>query len=205
MARQGLELVLSFVLLLVCRNVQGIKLKFKYEECMTYTFKQYEYFYGSFVALPDVYGSPAHYDLIVTTPSASRLYERLGETEANFHLVPTEAGPHKFCLKLNQEKTISRYIIPREVLWNMVVGGGEPHDKIEESDTQYLWHHVYQIDGQLSELKSTLHYLYWRERRHRMTVESTHRRVFFYALLRAFALVSVSVFQAWAVRRMFQK
>jgi hypothetical protein len=192
-------------LLLLAQAGNAIKLKFKFEECMFYTFNQYEYFYGSFVSMPDVYGVVAFYDMTVTAPSGVKLYEVFGEGESTFHLVPTEAGEHKFCLKVDQEKTASRYIIAREVLWNINIGIGDHHDKVQESDTQYLWHHVYQLESQINELKSTLHYLYWRERRHRQTVESTHQRVLYFALARAAALIGVAVTQVLVVRRMFSK
>jgi hypothetical protein len=91
------------------------------------------------------------------------------------------------------------------VLWNVNVGYAEGHDKVEETDTQYLWHHVYQIDGQVQELKSTLHYLYWRERRHRQTVESTLKRTVGYAALRLGATLGVGAAQVLLIRRMFTK
>ncbi len=48
----------SLALLCICFLLQralGIKLKFRYEECMQYEINMYEPFYGSFVALPDLY------------------------------------------------------------------------------------------------------------------------------------------------------
>lgn len=110
-------------LLALVPSAAAVKLKFKAEECMTYQFTQYEYFYGSFVALPDVYGVTARYDLTVTAPSGHRLYEVIGEMDASFHLVPTEEGSHRFCLKLNQEKSDTRYYnIPRDVQWTLNAG-----------------------------------------------------------------------------------
>ncbi len=188
---------------LLAAPAAAVKLKFVQEECLSYTFNQYEYFYGSFVALPDQFGTPAKYDLTVTAPSGAKLYEVYGESEATFHLVPVEAGHHRFCLRFNADKSPSRAAVVRDVLWNINIGYSEGHDKVEETDTQYLWHHVYQIDGQVQELKSTLHYLYWRERRHRQTVESTHRRTVWYAALRCGAIVAASVGQvrgAWGRR-----
>ncbi|KIZ04780.1 hypothetical protein MNEG_3174 [Monoraphidium neglectum] len=188
-------LALIAALLLLAAGADAVKLKFIHEECLSYTFNQYEYFYGSFVALPDQFGTPAKYDLVVTAPSGQKLYEVSGESEATFHLVPVEAGGHSFCLRFNADKSPSRAAVTRDVLWNINIGYSEGHDKVEETDTQYLWHHVYQIDSQIQELKSTLHYLYWRERRHRQTVESTHRRTLFYAALRCSVIVAASVGQ----------
>jgi hypothetical protein len=91
------------------------------------------------------------------------------------------------------------------VQWNLNIGYSEGHDKIEETDTQYLWHHVYQIDSQVQELKTTIHYLYWREKRHRQTVESTHRRTLGYAFLRCAVLMATAAAQCYVVKRMFSK
>jgi hypothetical protein len=174
-------------------------------QCFLCRFNQYEYFYGSFVAMPDVYGTLAKYDLTITAPSGNKLYEVHTESEATFHLVPVESGSHRFCLKFNPDASPTRAVIYRDVLWNINVGYSEGHDKVEETDTQYLWHHVYQIDGQVQELKATLNYLYWRERRHRQTVESTHKRTMFYAFLRCAVLVGASVGQVLYIRHMFTK
>ena len=52
-----------------------------------------------------------------------------------------------------------------------------------------------QIDAQLAQLKATQQYLYWRERRHRQTVEATHKKVWWFAMGRSALLVGVSVGQ----------
>jgi hypothetical protein len=216
--------LLPLVLLLLLPTLApAIKLKFAAEECMVYTFNQYEYFYGSYVAMPPKGGAQApKFDLVVSAPSGQALYEVTGESEASFHLVPVESGAHKFCLRYNPAKSSAAGAaggaaaavashLPgghpslKEVLWNVNVGYAEGHDKVEETDTQYLWHHVYQIDGQVQELKSTLHYLYWRERRHRQTVESTLARTAAYAALRLGATVGVGAAQVLLIRRMFAK
>ncbi len=63
---------------------------------------------------------------------------------------------------------------------------------------------VHMVDAQIQQLRSTTSYLYWRERRHRMTAESTHRRVLWYGVLRSLALVGVSVLQVLGVRYLFR-
>jgi hypothetical protein len=45
---------------------------------------------------------------VVSAPSGSRLYEAYGESDSTFHLVPTEEGPHRFCLTLNQSAVRAR-------------------------------------------------------------------------------------------------
>ncbi|KAG2454407.1 hypothetical protein HYH02_001429 [Chlamydomonas schloesseri] len=167
----------------------------------------YEPFYGSFVALPDLYSLQAKYDLIITSPSGTRVHETVGEPETKFHLMPYETGKYRFCLRLNQDKTGSRYVLSREVLWDLHVGHADTHTNtnLKEHDTQSLWHYVHQVDAQLQQLRATQQYLYWRERRHRMTVESTNRRVLMYAIVRNGVLVLVSIMQVVFIRRMFTK
>lgn len=53
----GRPLVALGVALALLQAVQGVKLKFRFEECLTYDMTMYEPFYGSFVALPDMYGN----------------------------------------------------------------------------------------------------------------------------------------------------
>ena len=79
-------------LLLACLLQHGLAmtLKFRYEECLTYTFNMYEPFYGSFVSMPDSYGMQTKYDLVITAPSQTKAHENIGQAEAKFHLVPYE-------------------------------------------------------------------------------------------------------------------
>jgi hypothetical protein len=85
------------------------------------------------------------------------------------------------------------------------VGTEEPHGRAAHSDTQYLWHHVHSLDHQLSELRSQLHFLHWREKRHRQTIESTNRRVIWFTLLRAGVLATAGLAQVVGVRYMFSR
>ncbi len=67
-----------------------------------------------------------------------------------------------------------------------------------------LWHSIEQIDSQLENLKATQAFLYFREQRHRLTVESTASRVVWYATARGLLLVAVSVGQVLFIRRLFK-
>eukprot|EP00195_Chlamydomonas_chlamydogama_P009940 CAMPEP_0202906592 /NCGR_PEP_ID=MMETSP1392-20130828/39654_1 /ASSEMBLY_ACC=CAM_ASM_000868 /TAXON_ID=225041 /ORGANISM="Chlamydomonas chlamydogama, Strain SAG 11-48b" /LENGTH=179 /DNA_ID=CAMNT_0049595191 /DNA_START=193 /DNA_END=729 /DNA_ORIENTATION=+ len=172
------SLVAVCLTLLLLTSIEGVKLKFRYEECMTYDFEMYTPFYGSFVAMPDVYGYAAQYNLVVTSPSGTKVHETHAMSEGRFHLIPYETGRYKFCLTLNQDRQMSRYVMARDVIWDLHVGHADhTHDNVKEHDTQSLWHYVNQIDAQIQQLRSTQQYLYWRERRHRQTVDSTNRRV----------------------------
>lgn len=45
-----------------------------------------------------------------------------------------------------------RSALANDNIINMVVS--QSHGKVQQSDTQYVWHYVYQLDHQLSELRS---------------------------------------------------
>ncbi|GFH12289.1 GOLD domain-containing protein [Haematococcus lacustris] len=106
------------------------------------------------------------------------------QTESKFHQVPYETGRYRFCLTVSELHHSARYTLPREVVWDL--------------------HLVNQVDQQLQQLRATQTYIYWRERRHRQTVDSTNKRVLWYAIARAAALVTVSVVQVLGVRYMFR-
>ncbi len=52
--------------------------------------------------------------------------------------MPYETGKYRFCLRLNSEKTGSRYVLSREVLWDLHIGHADTHDNVKEHDTQ-VW------------------------------------------------------------------
>lgn len=72
----------------------------------------------------------------------------LGESEGRFHVVPYETGKYKFCLRLNQDKTGSRYVLSREAVWDLHFGHAETAagaDSLKEQDTQGLWQNVNKV------------------------------------------------------------
>lgn len=68
-----------------------------------------------------------------------------------------------------------------------------------------MFTHVKKLDNQVQQLRSAQQYMYWRERRHRNTVNSTRKRVLWYALLRSGVLVLAGAAQVLAVRYMFSR
>ena len=198
----GLLLLVVFV----AHDGQAIKLKFRYEECFTHELHLNEPLYGAFVAMPDFYSVQAKYDVTITAPSGTVVYQAVGESEGKFNLITYEVGRYKFCLKLNQDRTVSRYVVERDVMWDLHTGlQAPPHNAVDEAHTSQLWKHVSEVDAELQQIRATQQYLYWRERRHRQTVESTNRRVVWFALLRSVALVVSSMVQVVVIRKMFSK
>lgn len=66
-------------------------------------------------------------------------------------------------------------------------------------------HAVKRVDSQLQQLRARQSFMYWRERSHRSTVESTHKRVLWFSILRSIVLVLVGVGQVVGVRMLFLK
>jgi hypothetical protein len=46
----------------------------------------------------------------------------LSSMQGKFHLVPYESGRYKFCLTLAHERANSRYVLSRDVVWDLHVG-----------------------------------------------------------------------------------
>ena len=80
-----------------------------------------------------------------------------------------------------------------------------PTHSLRQTLGPHLSPHHPTFPTQVQQLRSTQQYLYWRERRHRQTVDSTNWRVWWYAILRNAALIATSVAQVLFVRRMFAK
>mmetsp|Transcript_18835 Transcript_18835/g.32163 ORF Transcript_18835/g.32163 Transcript_18835/m.32163 type:complete len:212 (+) Transcript_18835:38-673(+) len=198
-----LRVVLAFILL-VCGS-HAVKLKIRFEECISHEFGMYEPFYGSFVAMPDVYGNQANYNLIISAPSGTKVHETHSQADGKFHLVPYESGRYKFCISLNYDPANARYVTQRDVVWDLHMGHADHAlDAMKEHDTQGLWHYISQVDSQLQQLRATQNFLYWREKRHRQTVDSTNRRVLWYSVARASALLLVSLAQVMGIRFLFR-
>jgi len=194
--------VISF-LLYSCSSVQGVILKFGMEECIERDIKINEPFYGSYVSLPDNQGHYVNYNMIILSPSNEKLHESHALKDDYFNLVAKESGKYKFCLRAPHR---NGYFPIRSVAWDLFVALHEnDSDNMHFNDVHDLWHLVGQVDSELQKLRSTQQYLYWREKRHRMTVDSTNRRVLGYALLRSLIIVIVSVSQVFFLRRMFDR
>mmetsp|Transcript_4473 Transcript_4473/g.12174 ORF Transcript_4473/g.12174 Transcript_4473/m.12174 type:complete len:212 (+) Transcript_4473:65-700(+) len=208
---RGLERSLLVLLICACcwGQCRAIKLKFYREECMTYAVRMYEPIQGSFVAMPDLYGTQTEYDLSITAPSGALAHSIKAQTESKFRVVPYESGRYKFCLTVSNQRKVSRTVRSGQadtVMWDMHVGHVDYNaNHAKEDDTKSLWNAVDQVDAQLQQLRTTQTYLYWRERSHRKTIESTNSRVLWFAILRASTLVAASIAQVLGVRHMFSK
>lgn len=56
---------------------------------------------------------------------------------------------YRFCMRLNQERSGSRYVLTREVVWDLHVGHPDAvmHDNVKEHETQGLWAYVHLVGG----------------------------------------------------------
>mmetsp|Transcript_15667 Transcript_15667/g.46247 ORF Transcript_15667/g.46247 Transcript_15667/m.46247 type:complete len:220 (-) Transcript_15667:1214-1873(-) len=197
--------LLLLVLLVSAGTVSAVKLKFRGQECMTYDLVMYHGIYGGFVAMPDAANRVAAYDLVITAPSNTRVHETKNAKDMKFNIVPYESGRYRFCLS----ETPGSRMLPamRDVMWELHTTNtaADEHDGVKEQHTGALWMYISQIDQQLQQLRSTQQYLYWRERRHRETVDSVQARVLYFAVARSAVLACVSIGQVLFIRSLFSR
>ncbi|KAG1667369.1 hypothetical protein FOA52_001429 [Chlamydomonas sp. UWO 241] len=130
MARSALPMLLALSLMLLA-PVQAIKLKFRNEECMTYDMVMYHSIYGGYVAMPDMYSATASYHFVVTAPSGTKVHETVNAQDAKFNIVPYESGRYRFCLTQVPDTRLSKYVLIRDVMWDMHYTNVDSHDGVK--------------------------------------------------------------------------
>eukprot|EP00798_Chlamydomonas_sp_ICE-L_P000297 gene296-1630_t len=143
------------------------------------------------------HGTPVHRDL--------------DKSEGEFHLLPQESGRYRFCLTVSTVKHNPMHGrgLMKEVVWDLHTSyyHVENHEKdsLKDNDAEDLWHYVHNVESMIQQVRSTQQYLYWKERRHRQTVDSTNSRVWWAAITRCLGLITVSVSQIIFIRRLFMR
>eukprot|EP00798_Chlamydomonas_sp_ICE-L_P022808 gene22808-29974_t len=167
--------------------------------------------YGSFVSIPIDQEVPIAYDLEIKSPSDVVVHRDLDKSEGEFHLLPQESGMYRFCLTVSTVKHNPMHGrgLMKEVVWDLHTSyyHVENHEKdsLKDNDAEDLWHYVHNVESMIQQVRSTQQYLYWKERRHRQTVDSTNSRVWWAAITRCLGLITVSVSQIIFIRRLFMR
>ena len=157
---------------------------------------------GNFVVMDhDIFWSSDHpgIDFTVTSPKGNVVHSLKGTSGEKFMFKATESGIYKFCFhnSISTPETVSFYVhvghIPNE------------HDLAKDE-------HLDPINVKIAELRESLEsiiteqkYLKARDSRHRLTNESTRKRVVFYTLLEYILFVATSILQVVYIRRLFSK
>ncbi|KAK8963229.1 Transmembrane emp24 domain-containing protein p24beta3 [Platanthera guangdongensis] len=157
---------------------------------------------GNFVAVDhDIFWGSDHpgVDLIVSSPRGNNVYTSKGTSGGKFEFKAPSSGLYKFCFH-NPTK------IPETISFNIHVGHIPSEQHLAKNE------HLDPVNVKIAELRESLEsvtleqrYLKARESRHRLTNESTRRRLIFYTVIEYLTLVLASVLQAWYIRRLFSK
>lgn len=181
----------------------AIKLQFTGEECFWINVLEPEILWGSLVALPNTRGDYPLLDFDVKSSDNADVYHNVAIIEDTFKVFLQHSGKYRFCMRVNRRDEHSWSHEQVSVLWDWNVGEPHSHKMALQKDAGQLTSSLSDVSDQLHRLKAEVKYLQAREERHRQTVNSTHGRVLFYALLRASALVAVSGLQVFCVVKMF--
>eukprot|EP00011_Vannellida_sp_DIVA3-517-6-12_P008664 CAMPEP_0114612638 /NCGR_PEP_ID=MMETSP0168-20121206/4723_1 /TAXON_ID=95228 ORGANISM="Vannella sp., Strain DIVA3 517/6/12" /NCGR_SAMPLE_ID=MMETSP0168 /ASSEMBLY_ACC=CAM_ASM_000044 /LENGTH=219 /DNA_ID=CAMNT_0001823625 /DNA_START=27 /DNA_END=686 /DNA_ORIENTATION=- len=134
------------------------------------------------------------------------LYEQMyfeNEGEPGLYTLKTRRpGIYTFCF----DNTIARFtakVVSFRVMkhnrWNMP----EPEDQDSVDLLEPMDRSAKRISEELEMLEMHQQYMRARELRHSVTQQSTNRRVFWFSVLEAMALLGISIFQVYYIKRFF--
>lgn len=130
-------------------------------------------------------------DFQVTNPHGDVIYERYGEAEGLFHFLAIKKGTYTFI--------ISNHKWMQHKMVTFAVGkGNETTLQAEHLDT--VESHVGVIEKNLQDIQTESTYLWIRQKSHMKTVESIHRRVFWFCVVEFLILVGLSYFQVHYIK-----
>ncbi|KAG0466067.1 hypothetical protein HPP92_017647 [Vanilla planifolia] len=188
-----LGLLLSFPLCL-----SGLAVTVHDVECV-YEFVLYDgdTITGNFVAVDhDIFGART---TRVSSPRGDTIHTSKGTSGDKFEFKAPSSGVYKFCFH-NPTK------IPETISFNIHVGHIPSEQHLAKNE------HLDPVNVKIAELREALEsvtleqrYLKAREARHRLTNESTRRRLIFYTVIEYLVLMLASGLQVWYIRRLFSK
>merc|ERR1719183_2932553 len=130
-------------------------------------------------------------DFQVTDPSGSVIFEKNDEAEGLFHFMARKKGTYTFI--------VSNHKWLQQKMVTFAVGKG--------NETTLQAEHLDSIDGSMQVIERTLKdiqtestYLWIRQKSHMKTVESIHRRVFWFCVVEFLILVAISGFQVYYIK-----
>eukprot|EP00243_Klebsormidium_subtile_P008488 TRINITY_DN4039_c0_g1_i1.p1 TRINITY_DN4039_c0_g1~~TRINITY_DN4039_c0_g1_i1.p1 ORF type:complete len:214 (+),score=62.37 TRINITY_DN4039_c0_g1_i1:117-758(+) len=196
-----LHIVLAFAFLL--DGAAALRMAIMRTECLTEEVaNEGDIVTGSFVVLDHQSAWAEQHpgmDLGVTGPGNNHVYSTRWKVEDKFTFRALKPGPYKFCFTNHAPA-------PKSVIFQVHVGHTVTPEEIAK--TEHFDPLALQI-GKVSEALALVvqeqAYLRAREERHRITNESTSRRVVFYSFIETAGIVSASLLQVFFLRRLFEK
>jgi len=157
---------------------------------------------GNFVVVDhDIFWGSDHpgIDFTVTSPAGNVVHNIKGTSGDKFEFKAPRLGMYKFCFH-------NSYSAPETVSFYMHVGHIPNEHNLAKDE------HLDPINVKIAELREALEsveaeqkYLKARDTRHRITNESTRKRVIGYTLGEYFLFAAVSALQVFYIRRLFNK
>lgn len=130
-------------------------------------------------------------DFHITDPSGDVVIDKYGEADGLFHFTARKNGTYTFIVSNH------KWMEKKTVTFAIGKGTGAPlhagHLNDLESYTQV-------IERKLREIQTESTYLWIRQNAHMKTVESVHRRVFWFCFLQLIVLLSMSCFQVFYIK-----
>mmetsp|Transcript_130509 Transcript_130509/g.226793 ORF Transcript_130509/g.226793 Transcript_130509/m.226793 type:complete len:250 (+) Transcript_130509:167-916(+) len=130
-------------------------------------------------------------DFQVTDPSGDVVFEKADEAEGLFHFMARKKGTYTFI--------VSNHKWMQTKMVTFAVGkGNETTLQTEHLDT--IDSHMQVIERTLKDIQTESTYLWIRQKSHMKTVESIHRRVFWFCVVEFLILVGISGFQVYYIK-----
>jgi len=130
-------------------------------------------------------------DFQITDPAGDRIFEKTDEAEGLFHFFARKKGTYTFI--------VSNHKWMQQKMVTFAIGkGNETTLQTEHLDT--IDSHMQVIDRTLKDIQTESTYLWIRQKSHMKTVESIHRRVFWFCVVEFLILMGISGFQVYYIK-----
>jgi len=130
-------------------------------------------------------------DFQITDPAGDVVFEKSDQPEGLFHFVAKKKGTYTFI--------ISNHKWMQQKMVTFAVGAGnETTLQPEHLDT--IEAHMQVVERTLKDIQTESTYLWIRQKSHMKTVESIHRRVFWFCVVEFLILVGISGFQVYYIK-----
>ncbi|KAJ3158279.1 p24 complex component [Geranomyces michiganensis] len=150
-------------------------------------------------------GGSLDIDFVIYSPTSRPLYNQNGESFATFGFNAEVEGTYVYCFSNKKDGSAERKL-------SFTVHGPDELFKIEEKEmkesvddpTDTIQAELRVLDSGIKAIRDEHAFLIQRERRHRLTADSTNTRVLYWSLVQALALIGVCFFQISYLKRFFE-
>ncbi|KAJ3171911.1 p24 complex component [Geranomyces variabilis] len=150
-------------------------------------------------------GGSLDVDFVIYSPNSRPLYNLNGESFATFGFNAELEGTYVYCFSNKKSGSSERKL-------SFSVHGPDEVFKIENKElkesvddpTDTIQAELRTLDSGIKAIRDEQAFLVQRERRHRLTADSTNARVLYWSMVQALALIGVCYFQISYFKRFFE-